>query len=159
MRQNNKNDEKNIFARLTQPKFAEKFECEKITLNGNEEKFSAKTVEKVLASKDILGYLPDYVARQMITKGTKTIGVLVPDITNPFFNTLMRGIEDVLYKQNFVTILCNADSDHQKEIEFYIDEEISELVWDKYIKSLNKIPEEIVFKKYWCNGKQRKRKS
>ncbi len=30
----------------------------------------------------------------------------------------MRGIEDVLYKQNFVTILCNADSDHQKEIEY-----------------------------------------
>lgn len=89
-----------------------------LILNGNEEKFSAKTVEKVLASKDILGYQPDYVARQMITKETKTIGVLVPDITNPFFNTLMRGIEDVLYKQNFVTILCNADSDHQKEIEY-----------------------------------------
>ena len=54
----------------------------------------------------------------MITKETKTIGVLVPDITNPFFSTLMRGIEDILYKQNFVTILCNADSDHQKEIEY-----------------------------------------
>lgn len=87
-------------------------------LNGNTEKFSPKTVQKVLAAKEELGYQPDYFARQMITKETKTIGVLVPDITNPFFSTLMRGIEDILYKQNFVTILCNADSDHQKEIEY-----------------------------------------
>ncbi len=77
-----------------------------------------KTVEKVFASKKELGYQPDYLARQMITKETKTIGVLVPDITNPFFNILMRGIEEVLYQQHFVTILCNADSDHQKEIEY-----------------------------------------
>ncbi len=44
-----------------------------------------KTVQKVLAAKEELGYQPDYFARQMITKETKTIGVLVPDITNPFF--------------------------------------------------------------------------
>lgn len=86
-----------------------------LILNGNTEKFSPKTVQKVLAAKEELGYQPDYFARQMITKETKTIGVLVPDITNPFFSTLMRGIEDILYKQNFVTILCNADSDHQKK--------------------------------------------
>ena len=89
-----------------------------LILNGNEAKFSPKTVEKVFASKKELGYQPDYLALQMITKETKTIGVLVPDITNPFFNILMRGIEEVLYQQHFVTILCNADSDHQKEIEY-----------------------------------------
>lgn len=92
-----------------------------LILNGNQEKFSPKTVEKVIASKETLGYQPDYLARQMITKETKTIGVLVPDITNPFLNTLMRGIDDVLYQQNFVTILCNADSDHQKEIEYLFE--------------------------------------
>ncbi|MEY8446351.1 ribose utilization transcriptional repressor RbsR [Enterococcus ratti] len=90
-------------------------------LNGNEEKFNPQTVKKVIASKEILGYQPDYFARQLITKETKTIGVLVPDITNPFFNTLMRGIEDVLYQQHFVTILCNADSDHQKEIKYLLE--------------------------------------
>ncbi len=55
-----------------------------LILNGNEAKFSPKTVEKFFASKKELGYQPDYLARQMITKETKTIGVLVPDITNPF---------------------------------------------------------------------------
>lgn len=87
-------------------------------LNGNEDKFSSKTVEKVLAAKNELGYQADYFARQMITKETKTIGVLVPDITNPFFNLLMRGIEEILYQQHFVTILCNADSNQQKEVQY-----------------------------------------
>ncbi|MGM9904222.1 LacI family transcriptional regulator [Enterococcus sp. 10A9_DIV0425] len=89
-----------------------------LILNGNEEKFNPSTVQKVLAAKEELGYQPDYFARQMVTKKTKTIGVLVPDITNPFFNTLMRGIEDCLYQQQFVTILCNANFNHQKEIDY-----------------------------------------
>ena len=99
-------------------------------LNGNGE-IQSETVQKVLAAKEKVSYQPDYFARQMITKETKTIGVLVPDITNPFFSTLMRGIEDILYKQNFVTILCNADSDHQKEIE-YLAELTSRCGWIHY---------------------------
>ena len=88
-----------------------------LILNGNEAKFSPKTVESLCFKKGIrvsarLSCPPDD------HKRNKTIGVLVPDITNPFFNILMRGIEEVLYQQHFVTILCNADSDHQKEIEY-----------------------------------------
>lgn len=90
-------------------------------LNGNEQKFSPKTVEKVVATKKELDYEPDYFARRMIMKKSKTIGVLVPDITNPFFSTLVRGIEGVLYQQNFVTMLCNADLDTKKETD-YLDE-------------------------------------
>lgn len=85
-------------------------------LNGNTQNFSTKTVAKVLKIKDTLNYEPDYFARRMIIKKSKTIGVLVPDITNPFFNQLIRGIEDSLYKENFVTMLCNADLDKTREI-------------------------------------------
>ncbi|WP_301359350.1 ribose utilization transcriptional repressor RbsR [Enterococcus spodopteracolus] len=92
-----------------------------LILNGNEAKFHPDTVKKVVKAREELGYQPDYIARQMITKKTKTIGVLVPDITNPFFNTLMQGIEDYLYQQNFVTILCNADFDHQKETDYLLE--------------------------------------
>lgn len=84
-------------------------------LNGNENKFSPKTVAKVLAAKAELNYEPDYFARRMIMKKSKTIGVLVPDITNPFFGTLVRGIEGVLYRENFVTMLCNADLDTKRK--------------------------------------------
>lgn len=84
-------------------------------LNGNTQNFSPKTVEKVKKIKDEMNYQADYFARRMIMKESKTIGVMVPDITNPFFSTLVKGIEDVLYKENFVTMLCNADTDDTKE--------------------------------------------
>lgn len=90
-------------------------------LNGHEDKFSPKTVARVLEAKKKLHYEPDYFAQRMIVKKSKTIGVLVPDITNPFFGTLLRGIEKILYKENFMTILCNTDSDEKKEID-YLDE-------------------------------------
>lgn len=100
-------------------------------LNGNERKFSPKTVEKVLAAKADLNYEPDYFARRMIMKKSKTIGVLIPDITNPFFSTLVRGIEGVLYRENFVTMLCNADLDTKKETDYL--EELSRRGVDGYI--------------------------
>lgn len=84
-------------------------------LNNNQDKFSPKTVEKVLEAKASLNYEPDYFARRMIMKKSKTIGVLVPDITNPFFGTLLSGIENVLYREKFIPMLCNADLDEIKE--------------------------------------------
>lgn len=84
-------------------------------LNGNSKNFSPKTVAKVLKVKEELNYVPDYFARRMVMKKSKTIGVMVPDIANPFFSTLVRGIEDVLYQENFITMLCNANEDNRKE--------------------------------------------
>lgn len=83
-------------------------------LNGREHQFQPKTVKKVLDARDELGYEPDYFARRMIMKKSQTIGIIVPDITNPFFATLVKGIEDVLFKHDFMTILCNIDADTSK---------------------------------------------
>lgn len=106
-------------------------------LNGNDDKFSAKTVEKVLKVKHELNYEADYFARRMIIKKSKTIGILVPDITNPFFSTLIRGIENVLYRENFVAILCNVDSDEQKQTRYL--EELSHRGVDGYIIASSEI--------------------
>lgn len=84
-------------------------------LNGYEQNFTPRTVRRVLKARDELSYEPDYFARRMIMKESKTIGVLIPDITNPFFSELIRGIENILYKENFITMLCNADLDQEKE--------------------------------------------
>lgn len=84
-------------------------------LNGNGKNFSSKTVEKVIKIKEKLNYEPDYFARRMVMKKSKTIGVMVPDISNPFFSTLVRGIEDVLYQENFITMLCNANEENKRE--------------------------------------------
>lgn len=111
-------------------------------LNGNDDKFSPKTVEKVIAAKKALNYEPDYFARRMIVKKSKTIGVLVPDITNPFFGTLLSGIEKILYRENFVTILCNADSDDQRESAYL--EELSRRGVDGFIIASSAISNEAI---------------
>lgn len=85
------------------------------SLNGNGSRFSPRTIKRIQRAKEKLGYEPDYFAQRMIMKKSKMIGVLVPDITNPFFNSLVRGIENVLYQYDFMTMLCNADMDQGKE--------------------------------------------
>ena len=87
-------------------------------LNGNAEKFSPKTVEKVMNAKNSLDYQPDYFAQRMVMKKSKTIGVMIPDITNPFFSLLLKGIEKVVYGQKYIVILCDADFSVQKESEY-----------------------------------------
>ena len=54
--------------------------------------FNPLTVQKVQAARDELGYKADHLARQMVGKQSKTIGILVPEITNSFFSTLVKGI-------------------------------------------------------------------
>ena len=87
-------------------------------LNGNAEKFSPKTVEKVMNAKNSLDYQPDYFAQRMVMKKSKTIGVMIPDITNPFFAILLKGIEKVVYGQKYIVMLCDADFSVQKESEY-----------------------------------------
>nr|WP_248629826.1 LacI family DNA-binding transcriptional regulator [Enterococcus cecorum] len=87
-------------------------------LNGNAEKFSPKTVEKVMNAKSSLDYQPDYFAQRMVMKKSKTIGVMIPDITNPFFAILLKGIEKVVYGQKYIVMLCDADFSVQKESEY-----------------------------------------
>lgn len=87
-------------------------------LNGNAEKFSPKTVEKVMNAKNSLDYQPDYFAQRMVMKKSKTIGVMIPDITNPFFSLLLKGIEKVVYGQKYIVMLCDADFSVQKESEY-----------------------------------------
>ena len=84
-------------------------------LNGNTKNFNIKTIEKVQRTKEEMNYEADYFARRMVVKESKTIGVMVPDITNPFFSTFVRGVEDVLYQQNFIPMFYNVDRDDEKE--------------------------------------------
>jgi DNA-binding LacI/PurR family transcriptional regulator len=54
-----------------------------------------ETVARVKAASDELGYRPNVLARGLRTQRTHTIGLLLPDVTNPFFPPIIRGIEDV----------------------------------------------------------------
>ena len=81
-----------------------------------------KTRERVERSMRDLKYIPSRVARRLrIQSGqTNIIGLLIPDIQNPFFSEVARGVEDVTYANNYALILCNANDDPKRE-KFYID--------------------------------------
>ena len=78
-------------------------------------RISEKTKNKVLLIIKKLGYTPNAIARGLKTKRTQTLGMLIPDITNPFFAELARGVEDAANKNNFNVILCNTDDKLKKE--------------------------------------------
>ncbi|ETY74801.1 ribose utilization transcriptional repressor RbsR [Lactiplantibacillus fabifermentans] len=111
-------------------------------LNGTGGRFSDATVAKVKNAKAELHYEADYFARRMIVKKSKTIGVLVPDITNPFFSELVRGVENILYQKKFITMLCNADLDTAKE-QAYLTE-LSHRGVDGFIIASSAIPNEAI---------------
>jgi DNA-binding LacI/PurR family transcriptional regulator len=67
------------------------------------------------------GYKPSLLARGLRRNQTTIVGMIIPDILNPFFPQVVRGVEDVLYKQAFRLMLCNADNDARKE-QVYLDE-------------------------------------
>lgn len=69
-------------------------------------------VEQAIAE---LGYVPNALARGLRFKKTKTIALIMTDITNPFFTTLARGVEDTANLAGFTVIFCNTDESEAKE--------------------------------------------
>jgi LacI family transcriptional regulator len=82
---------------------------------GNYGYVAEKTRRKVLATIQDLNYRPDTIARSLVTKSTRTIGLVLTDITNPFFAQLARGIEDVTWDNGYTLILANTDEDLERE--------------------------------------------
>lgn len=85
-------------------------------------KISLATQEHVRQVMRELGYKPNRVARRLRAQGGKRhlIGLIIPNIQNPFFADLARGVEDVAYRNNFAVMLCNYDEDPKKQ-QFYLD--------------------------------------
>lgn len=76
------------------------------------------TKQKVLEAIKKLGYRPNIVARSLKTQRTKTIGILVPDISSKIYPEIVRGAEDVANIYDYNVILCNSDYDGEKEKEY-----------------------------------------
>ena len=76
------------------------------------------TKKKVLDAISKLGYRPNIVARSLKTQRTKTVGILVPDISSGFYPEIVRGAEDVANIYDYNVILCNSDFDSEKEKEY-----------------------------------------
>ncbi|MDQ0087552.1 LacI family transcriptional regulator [Paenibacillus anaericanus] len=79
-----------------------------------------RTRELVEQAIKELNYKPNEVARSLFKKQSNTIGLIVPDIMNPFFPELARAVEDTASKFGYNVILCNSDEDKVKE-QTYLD--------------------------------------
>lgn len=62
-----------------------------------------------------LGYEPSGIARSLVNKKTGIIGLILPDITNPFFPAVARGVEDAAHHHGYSVMLCNTDNDQEIE--------------------------------------------
>ena len=71
--------------------------------------------ERVLAVVAQLNYRPNLVARNLRSQQSRTLGLIVSDIRNPYFTDVSRAVEDVAHAQGYSVFLCNTDENPEKE--------------------------------------------
>lgn len=71
--------------------------------------------QRVLEAIRSLGFQPSALAQGLRRNRTNILGMIIPDITNPFFPSVVRGAEDVAFQNSLRVILCNTDNDPTKE--------------------------------------------
>ncbi len=76
---------------------------------------NADTARRVIKVAEHLGYRPNPIARGLKTSKSSTVGLVIPDLTNPLFPPIVRGIEDVLEPAGYSGLIVNTDNDPQRE--------------------------------------------
>lgn len=76
---------------------------------------SDATRKRVLATARELDYHPDLIAQSLRKRSTRTVGMVIPDITNPFFPQLVRGAEDAAWEDKYLVITFNTDEQPERE--------------------------------------------
>jgi len=79
---------------------------------------SEKTRNRVLKVMEDLNYKPSVVASALTGKRTNTVGLLIPDLANPFFAEIARSVEDRGHEAGFNLMICSTDNDPDKESEY-----------------------------------------
>jgi LacI family transcriptional regulator len=108
--------------------------------------YSPKTKEKVLSAIKELGYQPNALARGLINKRTKTIGILFPEVSNMFSAKIFRGVENAVHERGASVIVCNTASNgartmkylqvlHEKRIDGIIF--VSEVLKEEYYEAIS----------------------
>ncbi len=77
-----------------------------------------ETRKRVQKAIDDTGYKPNAIARSLKMQKTNTIGIMIPDISQAYYTQVVRGVEDVCNIYDYHIILCNTDSDPNKELTY-----------------------------------------
>ncbi len=84
-------------------------------LNNKGSRFSEQTRRRVMEIVDEYQYKPDFFAANLINRHSKTIGMIVPDVTDFFFSKVIEGVEHYLNPLGYMIILCNSRHDIEQE--------------------------------------------
>ncbi len=91
----------------------------------------AEVRERVQEAVAALGYRPNRIARSLRVQRSRFIGLMVSDIQNPFFSTVMRAVEDVALTNGFGVFLCNSDENPEREqlyLDLFLDEQVAGII-------------------------------
>lgn len=100
------------------------------TLNGTRP-VAAETRARVMRAVEQLNYRPNAVARSLVTSRTHTIGLLVPDCSNPFFAELGAAIEDAAFAATYIVLLGNSGGSRDRELSYmraFVDRQVDGII-------------------------------
>lgn len=100
-------------------------------LNGHCEQMGEKTRERIREVIELLDYRPSDIARSLKSRKSRMIGVLISDITSPFFSAVIDGIGSVLTEADYVPVFVNCENDIRKEqnyIESFLARDVDGLI-------------------------------
>ncbi len=90
--------------------------CSRV-LNGSDHPVSETTRERVMRAAEELGYAPSALARALVNRSSRIIGVIVGDIVDPYFAEIARGVEDEVASEGYLTMVCSADLGTRAELD------------------------------------------
>src|SRR3954466_11133856 len=102
---------------------------------------SAGLKSRVELAVTALGYHPNLLARSMAKQRTQTLGMIVPDIANPFFPEVVRGAEDAAYAAGYMLLIASSDNDLKKEevyLRLFIAKRVDGVIFTKAPGDLTK---------------------
>jgi DNA-binding LacI/PurR family transcriptional regulator len=83
-------------------------------VNNSPHKVNSATRKKVLATIQKLDYRPNALAKGLLMKKTMTVGIIIPDISNPYYAEIVRGIQDMADQYGYAVILLNTDRNQER---------------------------------------------
>lgn len=89
-----------------------------LVLNNKANKIPQHTKDVIMDAVKKLDYRPNQVAVGLVKKRTQTVGLIISDVSNVFFSTLAKGVEDACRKQGWNLILCNTNDVHERDLSY-----------------------------------------
>lgn len=100
-------------------------------LNGGPRQVAPDTTARVLAAVEQLGYRPNRIARSLRMSRTMTLGLVVPDMSNPFFAELARAVEEASFAQGYTLLVGNSTENEQRQTAYlrtFLDRQVDGVV-------------------------------